>query len=604
MTPVPRPEGEQERLEALRELEILDTLPEQVYDDITRIAAQICDVPIALVSLVDQDRQWFKSRVGIEVAETPRDHAFCAHAILDPGQVMVVEDAQADPRFAANPSVTAGAGIRFYAGAPLVNATGHALGTLCVIDRKPRRLSPAQLENLRALSRQVVAQLELRRLVKDLERSRDELAALCDMLERQVEATDRDLHRAEQIQRSLLPREAPALGQCCLQSLYRPGASVGGDLFDAARVDEQHVVLVIADAAGHGLSAALLSVLFRERLRFVDDDGRPYGPGEALAHANAEMRASPAPPGMFVTAVVALLDTERRELRLASAGHPPVLLLGESGSIETVAQTGPALGLFDKAEYAEHRLQLANRDRVLFYTDGLLDLDPAGPTPLAAIGMALSRIGRRRDALQVLYEELSAAGQREDRDDVTLLLLDLAPGESCFLEPAAAAAVSQAAEAAAPRVRFGESTGATFFALGGRVTWLQADAIFEAALAVIEGGRSLIFDLEDCEQLDSTLLGTMHELVARADAARVRLVLQRVPQRLVTAFEELNLASVIAHIGDVAEPLPAALEHLPVAAGDIRRHRQRLLRAHQALATLSERNREIFAGVIGNVQSD
>ena len=176
--PAPHAPTESERLAALRAYDVLDSGPEPAYDDLTTLAAHICGTPIALVSLVDAERQWFKSRVGLDAAETPRDLAFCAHAILEPDALFVVPDAARDSRFADNPLVTGPPKIRFYAGAPLLNPAGHALGTLCVIDREPRRLSDEQRSALLALGRQVVAQLELRLQLRDRERVIAELHEL------------------------------------------------------------------------------------------------------------------------------------------------------------------------------------------------------------------------------------------------------------------------------------------------------------------------------------------------------------------------------------------------------------------------------------------
>jgi signal transduction histidine kinase len=169
------PLNEPDRLRALRDYDILDTLPEQEYQDIVQLAALICDTPIALVSLVDSDRQWFKAKVGLDADETPRESAFCAHALLQPDQLFIVADATQDPRFADNPMVTGAPSINFYAAAPLKTPEGHVLGTICVVDRRPRELDARQQQALFALSRQVMTQLGMRLKLVELEQAQARL---------------------------------------------------------------------------------------------------------------------------------------------------------------------------------------------------------------------------------------------------------------------------------------------------------------------------------------------------------------------------------------------------------------------------------------------
>jgi len=177
----PIPDNEAQRLEALREYRILDTAAEEAYDDITKLAAYLCQVPITMISLVDESRQWFKSKLGVKQQETPRDVAFCAHAILQT-EPMIVRDALKDTRFADSSLVTRTPHIRFYAGFPLTSPEGFALGMLCAIDRKPRKLSPEQKKAMQALSRQVMALLELRRVSARMAEALDKVRTLHELL--------------------------------------------------------------------------------------------------------------------------------------------------------------------------------------------------------------------------------------------------------------------------------------------------------------------------------------------------------------------------------------------------------------------------------------
>jgi GAF domain-containing protein len=189
----PMPENETERLNTLRGYGILDTHPEERFDDLTRLATQICETRSSVISLVDEHRQWFKSRINFKASQTPREEAICAHAIMTP-DVFVVPDTAQDPRFASNPQVLGEPHIRFYAGAPLAAPNGHRLGALCVIDLVPRRLSTEQLDCLRMLSRQVMAQVVLGKNLQELRIALQEK----DNLERDMARLMSDFHETRE----------------------------------------------------------------------------------------------------------------------------------------------------------------------------------------------------------------------------------------------------------------------------------------------------------------------------------------------------------------------------------------------------------------------
>jgi len=215
--------NETARLEALRRYKILDTDPEKAFDDLTILAAHICETPVALITLIDSERQWFKSRVGVNVSETPREVSFCARAIQQ-SDLFIVPDASKDPRFSSNPFVVSDPKIRFYAGAPFTSSDGHPLGTLCVVDVVPRQLTPSQENALLALSRQVQAQLELRKNLFELRATLDER----DRAEAERDRTIAELqHALEHVQH--LSRLLPACSACKLDVTIsaNPGAISG-----------------------------------------------------------------------------------------------------------------------------------------------------------------------------------------------------------------------------------------------------------------------------------------------------------------------------------------------------------------------------------------
>lgn len=275
----PLPPNEAERLETLLSYNILDTAREQVFDNLTLLAAHICQTPISLVSFVDERRQWFKSRLGLEALETSRDLAFCAYTILKPDEVLEVRDAQLDPRFADNSLVTGDPNIRFYAGAPLVAFDGHALGTLCVIDRIPRTLSTEQRTALRALAHAAVTQLDLHRVLaaqrcaeRELLHTKEELESAYALLEQKVAMRTSELlqeiEERKQLQAVTVESRRALLGiledqqraELELQESQQQLETLSRRLLAAQETERRHIARELHDEIGQLLTVVKLDL--------------------------------------------------------------------------------------------------------------------------------------------------------------------------------------------------------------------------------------------------------------------------------------------------------------------------------------------------------
>ena len=439
-----------------------------------------------------------------------------------------------------------------------------------------------------------VSNAQLRQKVEQLER-------LCGMLYRQAETIQTDLLRAEGIQRALLPRRAPPMEGFQVHAVYQPSQLVGGDHYDLIPVAPQRVALYVADAAGHGLSAALLSVLFNQRIRPLDEaSGEPASPTQVLRQVNRALLDECASQGLFVTAVYGLLDTGTGELRLASAGHPPVVVRRRNGERDLLEHTGPALGIEKDARFEERCVHLDAGDRVLMYTDGLCDVGSA-VDPLGVDRIAEEIDRGETDAKGALTGLLRAVaqtrGHEANEDDISVLLLEATAGDSTIDNGERRKTHGRAPERAGD-VLVGAVGGALCLSIRGRGTWTQCEPLHEVALATLDAGRDLVIDFAECQYLDSTYLGTIHELVTRADECGVPLHMQGVSPKVVDLFDELSMWRVRAHIGPDVLPVPSKLTPLSETVEDRDRTRKRILQAHEVLASLDERNREQFADVI------
>ena len=440
---------------------------------------------------------------------------------------------------------------------------------------------------------------------QELERSNTGLQRVVERVETQNDLMERDLRRAEIFQKSLLPKAIPNMPGFSLAAMYLPGTAVGGDLYDVVQIDDQHVAFLIADSAGHGASAAMLSVLFKLRLE-SPNAYELLDPVTLFARVNRDFVEDLAAPGVFVTALLLVLNTRTREITMVSAGHPPLLLVRANGDVTMLERTGPGLGLSVQASFDVHRFCLVDGDQLLVYTDGLFDVGDDEPPTLDALAAVMRKPAPDKPVLEQIFELGSGSVELVDRDDVTLCLLSAVPNQNWVRTGSRPGSDVPIARVENPdgkaAVEYAETELVTYLYLSGRVTWTYGESFFDAATSVLDERRPIVVEFKSCEYLDSAMLGTLHQIVERATYSDIDVKLQNVSEDVKNTFVELGLGDVLNHI--VEEPVWTPPNSLPLAASGRLDRNTRVISAHDALAHLNRKNREMFEDVVEQMRSD
>jgi serine phosphatase RsbU (regulator of sigma subunit) len=411
------------RLAALRASGQIGSLPEAVFDDLTRLAAAVTGIPLSAITFVGEDRTYWKSVTildyqGFDAWQNAVGDSFCYFPV-GTGEAFIVNDASTDPRTAGHPAIGPW-GVGAWAGFPIMSTDGQAIGSMCVIDPAPREWSPQELETLAILARAVSSEVNLR---VSLETARTALIASSEL--------------AASLQESLLPPSLPSVPGLEAAARYLPAsgdAAVVGDFYDLFPVRGQWWSAVIGDVCGKGVEAAKVTALARYTLRA--DIGRYLSPAAVLRHLNTVMISQNAPRFLTAAQLTFRATSAGAAGRLCLAGHPPALIRRANGRLDTVGAYGRLLGVYPEARLTDVRLRLAPGDLLLLYTDGACEARPApttaDPRPIFGPADLARTLGETRglDATATVDAVASALAAQHDgwaSDDTALLALRVPP---------------------------------------------------------------------------------------------------------------------------------------------------------------------------------
>ncbi|MCY0923815.1 SpoIIE family protein phosphatase [Streptomyces sp. H27-G5] len=422
------------RMDAVRRYDILDTPPDGAFDRVAAMAARLFKVPVASVTIVDEDRIWFKAAHGLEgVSEISREPGLCGSAILA-DETLVIPDTLTDPVAFNNGLVTGPMAVRFYAAAPITTRDGHRLGTVNILDTTPRLITEDDTATLADLAAIVLDELEMRlaalnalRAEQKRRREQEEARQRAERDKNAIEAF------ASTLQRTLLPPALPVVPGLELACHYATASpqNVGGDFYDVFPLDGARWAFFLGDVCGKGPEAAALTSLTRYTLRaaaLIDPD-----PDVVLTSLNTALLLDPAIGTQFCTAVFGVLEPHEKEgftITVATGGHPPAYHLRGQGTVEAVHPKGGMLiGAVDGAHFASHSIHLAPGEALLLYTDGLTEARTLGGDMIGEDGLTRFLAARTGpvSAAQVIEDtvDLIDAMPHGAGDDVALLALSV-----------------------------------------------------------------------------------------------------------------------------------------------------------------------------------
>jgi len=430
----PIPLDEQERLAALRALKILDTPPEERFDRVTRLAAKLFDVPIAYVAMIDASRQWFKSKQGLMACQTPRDISFCGHAVLI-DDALVIPDAKLDPRFADNPMVTGEPFVRFYAGQSLKTPDGKRVGTLCVVDRRPREFGDRDRAILRELADMIEKELGLVDIIK---LQSEFLNTKQKLIESQA-ALAREMAEAAAYVASLIPAPLKE-GPLKTDWVYHPSSELGGDAIGyheleagqdaagrgSAAPSLPKTAIYLLDVAGHGVGAALLATTIVSLLRtgaLRDTDFT--NPENVLDSLNCAFPMEQH-GGRCFSIWYGVYDPSDRSLRYACAGHPPALLKQPGQPDQWLDAGGISIGLISNADFEQGKVTIMPGAALGLCSDGAYEFKDTSDEEFgwdAWTKLYSEHLDRRpaAPAVELMSRLRTASGTDGFPDDISLL---------------------------------------------------------------------------------------------------------------------------------------------------------------------------------------